>query len=260
MILDAYNRGVREFTIGIGGSATNDAGVGMLHALGYNFYNAEHKRLESCTGSALGIIDHICDSELKIDISECRFRVLCDVTNPLYGDNGAAYIYAPQKGADIEMVERLDYGLRNISKVVEREYGIDFSCESGAGAAGGVGWAFISLLNGELQRGVEHLLEIVDFQKRVADCNYIFTGEGKIDGQTLSGKAPYGILKIAKSLNIKTIAIGGRVELTEQQIKESGFEALYEVTPRNTPLEIAMLRECAIQYVKSCAERIAEGL
>jgi glycerate kinase len=259
IILDGYRRGARKFVIGIGGSATNDAGMGMLQALGVRLYDSDHNEIVLANGESIARIHSIDFSNIKIELNDSLFEVACDVDNPLYGESGAAYIFAPQKGADREMVEQLDDGLRTICSVAKHLIGVDYSNEKGAGAAGGVGWAFLTFLKGRLCSGIELIIKELNLEKEVIGCDYIFTGEGRIDIQTLHGKAPMGILEVGRKLSIPVIAVGGRVDLTIEEIVQSGFEAIYEVTPRNVPLSKALSKERAKEYVKRCGAKLLEG-
>lgn len=256
MIADAIQRGCRRFLIGIGGSATNDAGVGMLRALGFRFLDCEGNALVG-GGDILSKIDKIDNSHAREELSECEFVVACDVTNPLYGEQGAAHIYAPQKGATPEMVEQLDRGLRNFARVVEEFNGSQIATMEGAGAAGGLGGGITALLNAKLVRGVDMVLSAIHFDRIIEGCDLVITGEGKIDRQTLMGKAPSGVLAVAAKQQIPTIAIGGSIEWCEE-LRNSDFTAIEEVTPQGMPLCEAMQADTAKKNISYTAERIAE--
>ncbi len=238
MIADALKRGCRKFIIGLGGSATNDAGMGMLCALGYKFYDSEGQLLKGC-GSSLEEIASIDSSEVIPEVFESEFIAACDVDNPLYGPLGAAYVFAPQKGADETMVKLLDDGLRNFARVVMGFCGKDISEVPGAGAAGGLGGALTGFLGADILPGIEVVLDAVRFDKLIAGADLVITGEGKIDAQTSRGKAPLGILKRAKAQGIKTIAIGGLVEDCPE-VERLGFDAILQTTPSNMPLTTAL--------------------
>ena len=255
IIADAIRRGCRKILMGIGGSATNDAGVGALRALGFRFLDGEGNTLIG-GGEILSKIDKIDNSHVQQGVSECEFIVACDVTNPLYGEQGAAHIFAPQKGATPEMVELLDNGLRNFARVVEEFNGLQIGSMAGAGAAGGLGGGVAALLGAELERGVDMVLGAIDFAHIVEGCDLVITGEGRIDRQTIMGKAPSGVLAIATKHSVPTIAIGGSIAWCDE-LHNSGFSAIEVVTPKDTPLEEAMIPATAKQNIRNAAERIA---
>lgn len=258
MIADALGRGCREFLIGIGGSATNDAGVGMLRALGFRFLDAEGAELVG-GGEILERIYSIDNSGALPSLRDAEFRVACDVTNPLYGPEGAAYVFAPQKGADEAIVERLDAGLKNFAEVVKRYNGEDIAFLSGAGAAGGLGGGFKALLGAHLERGVDMVLEAIRFADIIKECDLVVTGEGRLDCQTMMGKTPSGVLQMAKSQGIPCVAIGGAIEKCKE-LEQSGFAIMLSVSPEDMPLAQAMQREVAMANVERAAEQIARLL
>lgn len=256
IVADAIRRGCRQFLIGIGGSATNDGGIGLLRALGFRFLDSNGMELIG-GGEILEKIDDIDDSRALSELSECNFTVACDVTNPFYGEQGAAYIFAPQKGATPEMVEQLDRGLRNFARVIKEFSGVDIGEMEGAGAAGGVGGALKALLNATLVRGIDMVLDAIGFQQTIEECDLIITGEGKIDRQTTMGKAPSGVLAVANRSHIPTIAIGGSVEWCEE-LQNSAFTAIEAVTPEGMPLAEAIKAKTAKNNIRHTAKRIAE--
>ncbi len=239
MIADALRRGCRKFMIGLGGSATNDGGMGMLSALGYRFMDSEGNTLKDC-GDSLNLIESIDDFKVLKEIAQCEFLIACDVNNPLYGPEGAAYVFAPQKGADREMVQKLDDGLKNLAKQVETFTRKDISSIPGSGAAGGLGAAFIAFTNCRIIRGIDMVLDAIKFDELIAGADLIITGEGKIDKQTAMGKVPFGILKRTEVQGIKTIAIGGIVENYSL-----GFDSILQITPKEQELEFAMKADIA---------------
>jgi glycerate kinase len=257
MVADALKRGCRKVLLGIGGSATNDCGVGMFRALGYRFLDANSNELEG-GGNVLHKIAEIDDSQRLRALDECEFIVACDVTNPLYGEQGAARIFAPQKGADRKMVEALDKGLRNFACAVERFNGCSIGEMEGAGAAGGLGGGLYALLGARLERGVDMVLEALEFDQIVADSDLVITGEGRLDRQTLMGKAPSGVLAVAQRHNIPTIAIGGAVEWCDE-LRQSGFSAIECITPEGQSITKAMTPAIAKDNVRRTAKRIAES-
>ena len=258
MIADAIRRGCRRFLVAIGGSATNDCGTGMLHALGYRFLNGEGVEIVPC-GKALAEIARIDDSGVIEELKECRFVVACDVTNPLYGPNGAAHVFAPQKGATPQMVEQLDDGLRNFARVVREYNGLCVDFVEGAGAAGGLGAGFVGLLGATLQRGIDMVMEALHFEEVLKGSNLAITGEGCIDFQTVMGKAPSGVLHTATRLGIPVVAIGGGVRWCKE-LEESNFAAIVGATPEGMDLQVAMRPEVAKENVRRATEQIVRRL
>lgn len=253
LIDDAIGRGCRRFLVGIGGSATNDAGMGMLTALGYRFLDAEGNEL-SGAGASLSKVCGIDCTRVSQAVRDSEFIVACDVDSPLYGPDGAAYVFAPQKGADPDMVKALDDGLRQYADVVASYAGKipmhggpsctgeasimkDAASMSGAGAAGGLGYAFVAFFGARLQRGVDMVLDAVGFDSIIEGADLVITGEGRIDAQTLTGKTPYGVLQRASRQNIPVIALAGSVALDDS----SGFTVIRQITPPDMQLSEAML-------------------
>ena len=253
MIADAINYGCRDFLIGIGGSATCDAGVGMLEALGYSFWDKEGKEMHQICAEQLSEIDNITD--FNPIIKECRFRVACDVDNPLYGESGAARVFAPQKGATPQMVEILENGIINFSKIIAKKIGKDISSIEGGGAAGGIGATLYAMFNAKLERGIDLLLESLNFDNLLIDSQLVITGEGKIDTQTLRGKAPFGILQASKKRGVKCIAICG-IYQESKELKNSGFDYIAEISPRDLPLAEVMKKENATHNIVSCISKL----
>ncbi len=254
MMADAIVRGCRKILMGIGGSATNDAGVGMLEALGYRFFDANGELL-SGRGEILQRVERIDADRVMPQLAECEIVVACDVKNPLYGESGAAYVFAPQKGADKAMVESLDAGLRNFARVVEQYSDEDYSLWPGAGAAGGLGFAFKSLLGAELRPGIDMVLDAIDFSSIIEGCDLIITGEGRIDRQTVMGKAPSGVLREAMAQNIPAVAIGGAVEMCEE-LAESAFLAILPVVAGPIGLQEAMRQDVAHKNISRTVEQV----
>ena len=258
IIADAIKRGCRKFMVGIGGSATNDAGTGVFRALGFRFLDSKGEELVG-GGEILENISKIDDSAICNEIRDCEFIVACDVTNPLYGEQGAAYIFAPQKGADATMVEQLDRGLRNFAHIVEEFNGKQIGDMAGAGAAGGLGGGFVALLNAHLARGIDMVLDAIHFGSLIDGCDLVITGEGTIDHQTLMGKTPSGVLGVASAKNIPTIAIAGRVEWCKE-LQASGFASIEAITPEGMSLEEAIQPDVAKANIRRVAEKIAKQL
>ncbi len=255
LILDAINRGCGNFLVGIGGSATNDAGTGMLQALGFKFFNAENQIIENCCGGELERIAFIDDSCVPEDVKQSKFVIACDVDTPFCGEIGAAYVFAPQKGADSAMVRRLDSGMQSFAKVIDAKYGINIVSVSGAGAAGGMGGAFLAFLGGKLQRGIDMVLDAIGFDKIIDGADLVITGEGKIDSQTAKGKTVTGVLSRANRHNIPVIALGGKVEICEE-LTDMPLTAIYPITTDNLPLEVAMQPNIASTNITKTTTKI----
>ena len=251
----ALNDGYRHIVVGLGGSATNDCGVGLLRALGYRFLDSDGNELRG-GGEILGRVATIDDSDRVKALDEATIVVASDVDNPLYGERGAAHIYAPQKGADSAMVEALDSGARHFAEVVARHTGHDHSMTMGAGAAGGVGFALIALLGARLSPGIDIILDAAHFDEEAATADLIITGEGRIDHQSLMGKTISGILGRAKQLGKDIIAIGGQVT-DREQLLASGLKAVYAITPEGMPLEEAIKKSTAKENLRRTASLIA---
>lgn len=255
LIADALGRGCRRFLVGIGGSATNDAGMGMLEALGVRFLDAAGNILPG-RGDSLNKVDTIDMKRVLEGFHESEFIVACDVDSPLYGPRGAAYVFAPQKGADESMVKILDGGLKHFSEVVMNTLGKDVSMLPGAGAAGGLGGGFVAFLNARLERGVEMVLDAIGFDSLIKGSSLVITGEGRLDSQTLTGKTPYGVLKRAMKQGIPVVAIGGSVTLDQESARKAGFTEIYAVTPEGMPLAEAMKADVAWRNVYNTVKEI----
>ena len=246
LISDALDRGCRRFMICIGGSATNDAGTGMLEALGYRFIDSEGNLLTGC-GGALSRISSIDVSNVHPALQESRFIVACDVDSPFCGPDGAAYVYGPQKGATPEMVEELDEGMRHFAAVISRTTGVDVTDMPGAGAAGGLGGALRAFMKAQMRRGADMVLDAVGFDQAIKDADLVITGEGRIDRQTLTGKLPYVVAERAASRNIPVVAICGYAEVDALPM----FRSILPVTPDDMPLSLAMEPQTASLNIRN---------
>lgn len=256
LIRDALQRGCRKFLIGLGGSATNDGGTGMLRALGFRFLDSDGKPIGN-GGGEVGRIVAIDTSEVMPELAEATFTIACDVTNPLTGAEGASHIYGPQKGADSEMVLALDCALDNFAKVTERFCGHDYSDVPGCGAAGGMGFAFLAFLHGRLKPGIEMVLDAVGFDDKIKDASLVITGEGRLDSQTCMGKAPYGVLCRVAAHQIPVIAIGGAVvSEAVPALIEAGFTAVFPVIAGPVALSEAMRPEVAMDNIRRTVTQI----
>lgn len=253
IIKEAINKGYRNFIVGIGGSATNDAGIGMLQALGFEFYDKNNK-LVGLGGKVLNEIRHIkIENRLK-ELDECKFKIACDVNNPLFGKNGAAYIYGSQKGATSEIIEELDNGLRNFSKVVKNYLSKDVANVEGAGAAGGLGFAFLAFLDSKLESGIKIILEEIKLEEELKDADFVITGEGRLDNQTAMGKAPIGVAKLAKKYGVKVIGLAGATTEDAVKCNEEGIDAYFSIVNRAMTIEEAMDKATASENMTATTQ------
>lgn len=254
MIMDAVDRGCRKIFMGIGGSATNDGGMGMLRALGFRFLDKDGKELQG-RGMDLEKVVRIDSSDINRGIRGVEFVVACDVDNPLVGERGASFVFAPQKGADHGMVLRLDRGMRNFAEVIKRELGMDVAAMPGAGAAGGLGGAFAAFLGGRLRSGIDMVLDAVCFDEKIKGADLILTGEGSIDRQSLMGKVLSGVLKRARNHNVPLVAVSGQVKDSEE-LNMAGFAAVFPIENGSVSLETAMCKPYASTNLKRTIRQI----
>ncbi len=227
LIKDAIEKGCRKIILGLGGSCTNDAGAGMAAALGTRFIDARGCELIPA-GGTLSQVAEIDISETKKLMRGIEIVAMCDIDNPMYGENGAAYVFAPQKGADKETVVALDAQLRSFAEVIQRSLGVDVSSVKGAGAAGAMGAGVYALLGGKLKQGIDTVLDLAAFDQLLEGCDWVFTGEGKLDSQSLSGKVVIGVSARAKRKNVPVIAVVGTKEGDLEQVFEKGVTRVYE--------------------------------
>lgn len=258
LLLRALDGGSRRIILGLGGSATNDGGMGMLQALGVRFYGAQGEELEA-SGEAMCRVQRVDIEDLDARLMGVDIVIASDVDNPLFGERGAARVFAPQKGASAAMVDELDEGLRSYHQAVMAAVGEDHSEVAGAGAAGGLGYGLMALLSARIESGVELVFKMLEFESRAAAADLIVTGEGRLDSQTLMGKAPSGVLSVGKRLGIKVVAVGGGV-VDAEALVEGGFAAVYATKPRSMSLEEAMQKETAQQNLRRAAHRVAREL
>ena len=238
LILDAIGRGCKHFLIGIGGSATNDGGTGMLTALGWRFLDSAGNELPP-VGASLGKIESIDSSGKNPALDGCSFVTACDVDNPFCGPDGAAFVFAPQKGAGPEEVILLDKGLESFSSVIRKSTGVDVKDIPGAGAAGGLGGALLAFLGARLTPGAEMVLEAIGFDSLAEGADLVITGEGRMDFQTLKGKAPLCVLRHATRLGIPTISLAGIIS-DYDLLKNLGYKDILCINPTGLPHETAM--------------------
>ncbi|SFZ89622.1 glycerate kinase [Flaviramulus basaltis] len=257
VILNAIKKGAKTIILGIGGSATNDCGIGMATALGYKFEDENGIEL-SPIGENLSKIHYINTDNVIEDLNDIDFKVACDVTNPLYGEQGAAYIYGPQKGASENEIKQLDVGLKNISNVFIEQFGKDVQNIKGSGAAGGMGAGAMVFLNAELKSGIDLVKDLIGFDKRIQGANWIITGEGKLDNQTLSGKTIQGVLTSAKKYQIPVAALCGSVSLLNEDAKKLGISYSDAVINQAKNLDDAMKNSS--KYLSKMTTKFAETL
>ena len=254
MILDAIRKGCRRFIVGIGGSATNDGGIGMLQALGYDFLDADGQPIPHC-GAGLELLASICADHVIPELAECSFKIACDVTNPLCGPMGASAIYGPQKGATPEIVRTMDGWLANYAKLatsVNPNADAEFP---GTGAAGGLGFAFSVFTNAVLESGISIVLEETKLEDYVKDADIVITGEGRLDAQTVMGKAPSGVANIAKKYGKTVLAFAGAVTEDAIRCNEHGIDAFFPILRGVVSLDEAMNPEHARKNMTAAVEQ-----
>lgn len=239
LIRHALDAGVKHIIIGLGGSATNDGGAGMAQALGVKLLTADNQAIAP-GGVGLETLERIDISELDARLAECRIEVACDVTNPLTGEEGASAVFGPQKGATPEMITRLDTALEHYAQCVKRCLDIDVLTLEGGGAAGGMGAALYAFCGAELRPGIEIVTDALHLDKLVADADLVITGEGRIDSQTIHGKVPVGVARVAKRYNVPVIAIGGSLTPDVGVVHDHGLDAVFSVLYRICTLEEAL--------------------
>ena len=239
LIRAALEAGCRRLIIGIGGSATNDGGAGMAEALGIRLLDKAGKPIPR-GGEGLGQLTSIDMTDLHPAVAETETVVACDVNNPLTGPDGASHVYGPQKGATPEMIETLDTHLAHFDRILTRTLGKSFNDIPGAGAAGGLGAGLMAFLNAELRLGVEIMVDAVNLRERVKGASIVFTGEGQLDFQTVFGKTPVGVAKVAKTHNIPVIAIAGGIAEGAEAVYEAGIDAVLGIVQEPMSLEDAV--------------------
>lgn len=257
LIRHALDAGVKHIIIGIGGSATNDGGAGMVQALGAKLLDADGNPI-GLGGGELEKLARIDISELDTRLADCRIEVACDVTNPLTGEEGASTVFGPQKGATPEMIARLDDALTHYAKIIARDLDIDVLNLEGGGAAGGMGAALYAFCGAELRQGIEIVTDALHLDKQVADADLVITGEGRIDSQTIHGKVPVGVAKVAKRYNKPVIGIAGSLTADVGVVHQHGIDAVFSVIYTVCTLEEAL--ESAQENVRMAARNIAAVL
>ncbi len=254
MIKDAIDAGCREFLIGIGGSATNDGGVGMLQALGFAFLDENGNDI-GFGAAALEKLHSICDKNVIPELKDCKFSIACDVKNPLCGELGCSAIFSPQKGAKPEQIPQMDKAIARyaeLTKALNPNADPEFP---GAGAAGGLGFAFLAYLNGKLQSGIELILNKIQIEQAISQADLVITGEGRLDGQTVMGKVPVGIARLAKKYDKPVIGFSGCVTREAVACNEHGIDAFFPIVRTPCTLDDAMNPKNAKQNMADCVEQ-----
>ncbi|WP_305460320.1 glycerate kinase [Photobacterium leiognathi] len=254
LILAALDKGVEHIIVGIGGSATNDGGIGMAQALGVRFLDENNKPIHY-SGGALDRLHRIDISNIDPRLISVKLEVACDVDNPLCGEKGASQVFGPQKGATPEMVARLDNNLAHYAEIIKHDLGKDVKDMAGAGAVGGMGAALLGLFNAQLRPGIEIVMDAVNLSEVVQDADLVITGEGRIDSQTIHGKTPIGVARTAKRFNKPVIGIAGSLSYDCNVVHEHGIDAVFSVVPRSVSLAEALV-EAAIN-VELTARNVA---
>ena len=255
MIADATERGIRNFIIGIGGSATNDGGIGMLKALGYQFSDENGQDIGE-GGQALERVSSIIKEKANPILKECSFHIACDVTNPLCGKNGATYIYGPQKGASREDIVNMDRWMQAYAVLTARQFPHADPTVPGTGAAGGLGFAFLSYMNAVLEPGASIVLEETSLESFIQDSDIVITGEGRLDGQTAMGKAPIAVARLAKKYGKPVFAFSGCVTPDAIQCNDAGIDAFFPILRSICSLEEAMEPASARKNLSDTVEQV----
>ena len=255
LIKDAIEKGCRYFIVGIGGSATNDGGIGMLQALGYEFLDKSGDQVPF-GAKGLSLIKKISDENVLPQLKECIFKVACDVTNPLCGELGCSAVFGPQKGASPDMIWDMDIWLSDYAKLTQAKYPNANMNQAGTGAAGGLGFAFLSYMNATLESGVKIVLEETKLESYIKDADIVVTGEGRLDGQTIMGKAPIGVAQMAKKYGKKVIAFSGCVTDDAVLCNEHGIDAFFPILRTVTTLEEAMKPDVARKNLVATVEQV----
>ncbi|MFC4769345.1 glycerate kinase [Effusibacillus consociatus] len=253
LIRAALDRGCRKFILGIGGSATNDGGIGMAQALGVKLLDAEGKPLPF-GGGGLGRLHHIDVTGMDERLKECTFTVACDVDNPLTGPQGACHVFGPQKGATPEMVLELDRNLAHYADIIERDLGKSVKDLPGAGAAGGLGAGLVAFLGATLKRGVEIVIDATRLESNLQGADLVISGEGQCDFQTERGKTPFGVAKVAQRSGVPVILIAGSIGRGVEVLYQHGVQSVFSMVDRPMSLEEAMAN--AYDLLANCTERI----
>ncbi|HEN0912380.1 TPA: glycerate kinase [Streptococcus agalactiae] len=255
MIKDAISKGCRHFIIGIGGSATNDGGAGMLQALGYALLDKDNQEI-SLGAQGLADLKSISTDKVIEELKECDFKIACDVTNPLCGAQGCSSIFGLQKGADEDMITKMDTWLSNYATLATSVSEKADATIEGTGAAGGLGFAFLAFTNATLEPGIDIILSEINIEKAISEADLVVTGEGRLDGQTVMGKAPIGVAKLAKKYGKKVVAFSGSVTEDAILCNQHGIDAFFPIVRRLISLDEAMSKEVAYKNMKETATQV----
>lgn len=255
IIRDAIGKGCRNFIVGIGGSATNDGGIGMLTALGFEFLNSEGKAV-GINGAALRDITEIRTENAIKELKDCTFNIACDVSNPLCGEKGCSAVYGPQKGATTQDIEKMDKWLNNYADIASTVSKTADKQRAGVGAAGGLGFAFLAFTNATLKSGIDIILEHTKLEDYLKDADIVVTGEGRLDSQTVMGKAPIGVARLAKKYGKRVIAFSGCVTEDAEIINEHGIDAFFPIMRGVVSLEEALKKENARANLTATAKQV----
>ncbi|ESL02518.1 putative glycerate kinase [Catonella morbi ATCC 51271] len=255
LIKAAVNKGCRNFIVGIGGSSTNDGGAGMLQALGFGLLNNDGNQIPL---GAKGLKDlvMITDNDVLPELKECNFKIACDVTNQLCGKSGCSTVFGPQKGATSEMIKDMDSWLKRFARLTKNKYASSDAKLPGTGAAGGLGFAFLSYTNSSLKSGIDIVIEETRLEDYIKEADIVITGEGRLDGQTVFGKAPVGVAKLAKKYEKKVIAFAGSVTKDAIVCNDYGIDAFFPVLRRITSLKEAMKSENAAENLSDTVTQV----
>ena len=255
VIRDAIAQGCRRFIIGIGGSATNDGGVGMLQALGYGFLDKQDRPV-AYGASGLQDLETITDDLVIPELSRCRFRIACDVRNVLCGRSGCSAVFGPQKGASPEMIRQMDQWLADYAALAREKYPHADPCAEGTGAAGGMGFAFLTFTNAQLESGIDIVLEETKMEESIKEADLIITGEGRLDAQTAMGKAPVGVARLAQKYKKPVVALAGSVTRDAGVCNAHGITAYFPIVRGAVSLEEAMRKNAAMENMADTAEQV----
>ena len=255
MIVCGIENGCRDFIIGIGGSATNDCGIGMLQALGFEILDKEGKAVPFGAEGVAKAAEIRAEKALP-QLKECTFRIACDVENPLYGPRGCSAVYGPQKGATPQMVKEMDESIAAFAKLAKATFPDADPDAPGAGAAGGLGFAFMTFLGGKLEGGISLVLSVLGVEEEIRNADYVLTGEGRLDAQTVMGKVPSGVAQLAEKYNVPVIAFAGSVAEDAKVCNEKGVLAYFSILQKPCTLQEAMNTTTARENIKHTVEQV----
>lgn len=254
MVKDALQNGYKNFILGLGGSATNDGGMGLLYALGYKFYDVSHNELDP-TGESMLKVASIDGSNVGFNTKNCKIIIASDVNNQFYGKNGAAHVFAKQKGADEKMIIELDNGLKNLADRYREFFGIDVQNIKGSGAAGGLG-AAVYCIGGKMHSGANLILEQLHMKNHIKNADWVITGEGYLDLQSVNGKAPIEVAKLAKRYDVPVIALAGCLDQTSYSLHDHGIDVMFSILTEPVTLKQALNEKYTTLHIEKQSEEI----